>query len=308
MTDERACLNCGAPFTGNYCAHCGQRDIEPRISVREMAHEFAAEHFGLDSKVASTISTLVLHPGKLTRDFFEGRRARYIPPLRLYLWTSVLFFLIFATTRGGRDTGAAGSTGPRASLMLGTDTANVTLDSSWVRRNAPKDSVTKQRMLNKVEQALTSGPRDNTVMRYLKQRSLTRMHETMQNQQSVLRAARESFTHRLPDAIFLLLPFVAIILYALYHRSGRYYAEHLIFGLHVQSFAFIALLATLLPWSWVPPLALLWLAVYLFMSMRTVYGEGRARTGAKFVVLTSSYGLTLTAAMVVLAVIVFLFG
>ncbi len=112
----------------------------------------------------------------------------------------------------------------------------------------------------------------------------------------------------MPDAIFLLLPFVAIILYTLYHRSGRYYAEHLIFGLHVQSFAFIALLATLLPWAWVPPLTLLWLAVYLFMSMRTVYGEGRARTGAKFVVLTSSYGLALTAAMVVLAVIVFLFG
>ncbi|MGI8510170.1 MAG: DUF3667 domain-containing protein [Gemmatimonadaceae bacterium] len=295
MTVQRAaCLNCGSLITGEYCANCGQRDIEPRISVREMAHELAAEHFGLDSKVASTIGTLILHPGRLTCDFFDGRRARYIPPLRLYIWTSVLFFLLFAATRSDSKNRTAVSSMSRVSMI--TDTAKL------------DDSVTKQRMQHKVEKALTAGPGDNAVVRYFKQRSLTRMHDAIQDQQSVMHAARESFTHRLPDAIFLLLPLVALILYALYHRSGRYYAEHLVFALHVQSFTFIALTATLLPWSWIAPLVWIWLAVYLFMSMRTVYDEGRTRTGAKFVVLTSSYGLALGAGMTVLAVIVFLFG
>jgi len=181
-------------------------------------------------------------------------------------------------------------------------------DDSTDGHRALADTVAKRKFEHGIDSTLATKPSDNVAMRFLKQRSRVRMHDVAQNQQSVLEAGLESFRHRLPDAIFLLVPVVAGILYLLYYRSGRYYAEHLVFALHVQSFAFIALSAMLLPSPWIVPLVLIWLAVYLFISMRAVYGEGRARTGAKFVVLTFSYSVALAAAMAILAVIVFLFG
>lgn len=161
MTERRAaCLNCGASLTGEYCASCGQRDADPRVSVRDMAHEFVAEHFGLESKVASTIGTLVLHPGRITREFFEGRRARYIPPLRLYLSSSVLFFLLLATF-GGR---ARTVTSPNG-VHLTLDSLSAA-DSSGAIRKALADTTDKQKFEHRTDSMLAIKPGDNAVVSF----------------------------------------------------------------------------------------------------------------------------------------------
>lgn len=88
------CANCGQPLAGEYCAACGQRH-EPHVHT--VAH-FAAEAFEsishADSRLWRTLLYLLTKPGFLTREFFAGRRVRYLPPFRLYLVISVLFFLV----------------------------------------------------------------------------------------------------------------------------------------------------------------------------------------------------------------------
>ena len=77
-TQGGTCLNCGTLLTDAFCAHCGQRAGDARLSVRDIAHEAVAEHLGLDSKVARTLVTLLRHPGRLTIEFLSGRRVRYV--------------------------------------------------------------------------------------------------------------------------------------------------------------------------------------------------------------------------------------
>src|SRR3954471_8943573 len=90
------CLNCGAPLAGPFCSECGQRDIPPYPSTRELAVDAISEFSGWDGRLASTIRALVTKPGMLTLEFLEGRRVRYISPLRLYLTASVIYFLLAA--------------------------------------------------------------------------------------------------------------------------------------------------------------------------------------------------------------------
>ena len=91
------CLNCGAPLVGPFCSQCGQRDIPPYPSVRELVVDAFWELSGWDGRFASTVRELVRRPGMLTREFLEGRRARYLSPLRLYLLASLSYFVIAAS-------------------------------------------------------------------------------------------------------------------------------------------------------------------------------------------------------------------
>jgi hypothetical protein len=92
----RHCLNCDAELTNDYCAQCGQRDVDLERPFPTLARELIEEAFQLDGRVARTLLTLVRKPGELTRQYLAGRRQLYTSPLRLYLVISLLFFVVAA--------------------------------------------------------------------------------------------------------------------------------------------------------------------------------------------------------------------
>jgi hypothetical protein len=132
------CANCGAELAGEYCATCGQRH-EPHVHT--VGH-FAAEAFEsishADSRLWRTLWLLFARPGFLTREFFAGRRARYLPPFRLYLVLSVI--LVLLSSMGADEgattppaTGAAKVAGPTPSSRArttGTATASLATTSA----------------------------------------------------------------------------------------------------------------------------------------------------------------------------------
>ncbi len=89
-----ACYNCNAPLTGPFCHICGQKDDDLRRPIWTFFKELLDAIFDTDSKIIKTILLLVFIPGGLSRDFMEGKRARYLPPFRLYI---VLLFIFFST-------------------------------------------------------------------------------------------------------------------------------------------------------------------------------------------------------------------
>ena len=93
QSETAACLNCGRPLTGQYCAGCGQKQRDTDPTLREFLHETTAELAQWDGKIPSTLKTLFFKPGALTLDFLAGRRARWLQPLRLYLICSLAFFV-----------------------------------------------------------------------------------------------------------------------------------------------------------------------------------------------------------------------
>jgi len=98
--EKDACLNCGQPLAGSYCAQCGQQDIDRRQPFWKLLADILRETFDFDSRIARTLSALLIRPGFLTLEYCAGRRAKFSPPLRLYLFVSVLFFLSLTLQRG----------------------------------------------------------------------------------------------------------------------------------------------------------------------------------------------------------------
>lgn len=92
------CHNCGIRLSGPYCAACGQKVRPLNITVHDFFHEFIHETLHVDGRLFQSIRRLILSPGFLTREYLQGRRARWISPIRLYLIFSVIFFALSAFT------------------------------------------------------------------------------------------------------------------------------------------------------------------------------------------------------------------
>ncbi len=92
------CPNCGKPMIGAYCAVCGQERDTNRRSVWGLVKVLVEDIVSFDSRIMRTGWALVTRPGELASAFREGRTQRYLPALRLYLFVSLIFFLILSFT------------------------------------------------------------------------------------------------------------------------------------------------------------------------------------------------------------------
>lgn len=86
------CANCNTPLTGNYCQECGQKAHVQR-SIIHMVEELLHGILHFDSKAWRTLPALIIHPGKLTRDYIDGKRTRYVSPLFLFLFLNLVMFV-----------------------------------------------------------------------------------------------------------------------------------------------------------------------------------------------------------------------
>lgn len=95
---DTKCDNCGEELLGAFCWVCGQKDTHYNRSVFKVIADFFKEMFDVDSRVFTTLSTLFFRPGLLSIQFRDNKRASYVTPIRLYLFSSLVFFFLFAIT------------------------------------------------------------------------------------------------------------------------------------------------------------------------------------------------------------------
>src|SRR6267142_5585655 len=88
------CKNCDAVLLGRFCIDCSQAANVHVPTTRELVHELLEGITHSDSRLWRTLTTLWFKPGKLTEEFVAGKRVAYLPPFRLYLILSIIFFLI----------------------------------------------------------------------------------------------------------------------------------------------------------------------------------------------------------------------
>lgn len=266
------CANCDAPLHGAYCARCGQRAYELRVTSGELAREYFGSIFSLDSRIARTLRTLFRKPGQLSKEVLSGRRARYSNPVRLYIFASLFAFLVISIDTS--PTVHSSDHGARVDFHIGGDT----------NQRATQDGQAKE----SGEPAGIAG-------------TLKQAGEKAARQPELIKAR---FERLLPYALFLTMPILALLLKLGYRRPVRLYIEHLVFVLHIQSFAFIVIFALGLleiilrgvSSSWataiMKPLDLIalgYMAVYVYLAMRRFYGQTRARTLLKYGVFSLSY-------------------
>mgnify|MGYP000873931307 FL=1 len=92
---NKKCKNCDYPLNGEYCSNCGQRNIE-LLEFKKLIKDFLDHHLDLDSRLFITLKYLATKPGYLTNEYWSGRRTRYIPPFKIYLLTSFLYFFTYS--------------------------------------------------------------------------------------------------------------------------------------------------------------------------------------------------------------------
>ena len=88
------CQNCAAPLQGPFCHRCGQHDFDANQSFRHVFIEALEDFFHFDTKLFRTVYTLLFQPGRLSASYNAGKRVAQVPPFRLYIFVSVLFFLV----------------------------------------------------------------------------------------------------------------------------------------------------------------------------------------------------------------------
>ena len=91
------CKNCDHQFTGKFCSNCGQSVKELERPIRFMIADFMGTIITFDTRLIKTLVTILFKPGCLTIDFLAGKRARYMPPFRFYLFISFVMFLLIST-------------------------------------------------------------------------------------------------------------------------------------------------------------------------------------------------------------------
>lgn len=105
---EGVCLNCGAQVTGAYCSACGQR-LNLHRTLTSIGHDILHGVFHFEGKLWRTLPELFLRPGRLTRRYIDGERAKFISPMALYLFTVFLMFAVFSFTSGSLSLGESGT-------------------------------------------------------------------------------------------------------------------------------------------------------------------------------------------------------
>lgn len=347
------CLNCGAQLAGQYCGQCGQRASNRLISLWELLRDAFGDMFELDSRLWRTLIPLMLRPGRLTSDYLRGRRMRYMPPFRMYLVLSLLFFLIVffdprhelallyepaAVPAAGEEAAGAGESSMLApgeeaearraleelveegvidEAVLGRFEAAVAAGAAPEAADAPapvEESGGDADASDEPGVNITSGEGDERCnvgdmdladAPHFIQRRITeeRVRHVCERVTDVgLYGVLRAMLDNVPVALLLLLPALALVMKLLYPLSRRYYVEHLLFIVHFHAFFFLLVTLQVLwarsmgalgapsPVSVLPIIATsLYVPVYLFRSMRSVYEQGRALTLLKFVVLIVAY-------------------
>lgn len=295
------CDNCGASLHGEYCHLCGQKDKTYIRNVFSLLHEFLQEFGSWDSRLARTFAPLLFKPGFLSMEYVAGRRARYVPPIRLYLFISLVFFLTVAmvakvdTTQWRHSIAQAP---PAEQVAEPADTTPAT----------PRDGVGITVETSPESRRRPLSERVNVNIPFLADETNAeiqrRVVRSMENPDLFLQQARQLA----PPMMFLLLPVFAFLLKILYLFAKRFYTEHLTLALHTHSFLFASFLLLMMfsgidDWStkqastgwigavmgWLTIALWIWVPVYLFLAQKRFYNQGWFFTTLKFFLTSTVY-------------------
>ncbi|MGB6036605.1 MAG: DUF3667 domain-containing protein [Cryomorphaceae bacterium] len=268
------CLNCGTKLsaTDQFCSQCGQRTRGAKVPLRDFVGDFFQDYFTVDSKFFKSIFLLMIRPGRLTKEFNEGRRKSYIAPFRMYLFTSfIYFFLLSISVNNDAEN-------------MGFATRNVENQKALILDSllsAERDTL----LVSDVQSLVDSMQSDDQVDSFISVEADDfeggGIEEFMYEQVEKANDDPKSFIRSLfrvaSISLFFLMPIFALVLWGFHFRRNSFYVQHLVNALHIHTFGFALLSIYLLISFWIEaetfsiiPLLLL---IYFIWSLRVVYAQ-----------------------------------
>lgn len=277
---EKVCLNCNARVFGPYCHVCGQHNIEPKETLIGLVVHFFNDITHFEGKFISSLRYLLFRPGFLTKEYERGRRASYMNPVRMYVFASAFFFIIFFSffSRSGDEiinvkapADSAGFKIPEVNINSNTlseeglKNAETAEDSALIKKmfgakakteTSSNDTVQSTGILgiadnryktikeyDSAQAALPKEQRNNWFEKLVVKRIIIVNEKYKGDLKAFNKAFYEYIIHALPKVLFVSLPIFAFLIFLLYVRHSRYfYVTHIIFTIHLFVFYFIMLL------------------------------------------------------------------
>jgi hypothetical protein len=298
---DKTCLNCGTEVVGKYCHKCGQENIEIKENFLSLIRHFIEDITHFDGKFFNTIKVLLFKPGFLTKEYLKGKRAAYFHPIRMYVFTSFFFFLIYFTFYQSDKDFAANqvSTVEKSNKEKAKDTiADAILKSFY------EDSTVKERKYTVAEYdslIKTGAIKDNWLEQQAIRKTLHLSEKYKGNKGQMMTDFFKKSIHTFPQVLFITLPLIALLLMLLnIRRTGEFYfVHHAIYTIHVYCASFIFMLLGL--WlnsllklvhlengfinSFLTFLLYTISFYYLYKSMKVFYGQSVLKTTTKYFIL-----------------------
>lgn len=326
------CDNCSYEFKGHFCPNCGQEVAEFNRPFGFVLYDFAGNFFAFDTRFFRTFKYLLIRPGFLAAEFFRGRRARYSPPFRAFVFLSfILFLLLQVWTEQSLDKSMSGyvkqskddqevpsdsltseTTGMvvenvafiadvgdsiKESMADNIDTLqqddDLDLDFSGFASGSVRDNLLE--LGDQIEAQLDKTTDPAKRRKYMAYISMCR------NPEMVI----SNMMKYLSWMFFLFLPLFALVLKLFYIRRKQLYVKHLIFSIYLHSYLFfILILVTVLNLMSIPVLEylilplLISLPLYFMVALRTFYGQHYAKVLVKFLAISFVYLIILSSGVV----------
>jgi len=303
------CLNCELDLSKeeNFCPHCGQKNHATRLKARTFFNELVNSIFNVDGRIWLTLKAAFTNVGKLAKAYNQGKRKKYVPPVRFYLFASLIYFLILGIL--AKVEGEKKDVAFQESLEKGDSLANVSgsiyhLDFNLkIKEFLAIPSYSKQQLDNLL---IEQGHSPTFYNRFLFKKGI------MGEQESLSKRTQKQASIA-SGGMFLLIPVLAWLFYLFFSKTYPFYIEHLVFLIYIQAITFlisafknifqiIDFKDSLNHISWVI------IAVYIIIAMRQFYEKSWLKTIGYFLLLLFLYGIIMATFMTVITFLVLLFS
>ncbi len=311
------CLNCNSSLKepDNFCPNCGQENRDWKVPLKDQLIQFLGDYFTFDSKLFKSTFYLLFKPGFLTNEFNSGKRVRYIPPLRMYIFISIIFFFVVGITHDENED----ETDIKKEIAVGDTSSTDTLPGAYLSLGTGDISInSRSKNMNfSVENLKTISGNNDSLNAFLDTLGVEKtkfkifVAKVIINQTLKLKEQHQSFSsYYMKNAsimMFFLMPLFAVLLKLFYIRRKKFYFEHLIFSFHLHSFAFTVLsVSEICNYEWVDFTVIFLILLYLLISMKKVYLQSWRKTFFKYFISLFSYVICLSVCILATIAVSFL--
>jgi len=292
------CRNCDHPVDGKFCSNCGQSVKDFDRPFFAVLFESLSDALSFDNRLLHTLGPLCLRPGFLTQEFMAGRRVKYTPPFRLYLFLTFFAFLLLSHNRTPDENFSDtltfnNETGEQVHILNFISD----LDSVATSQNSIKsDSIKAGRVFSSSQDSLANGLSVHSNIEF-GDKPFTRLFEMWKLNPALM---MDTALKKLSQILLMILPLFALLLALLYFRQKRYFLEHLLVSLNFHSFIFIVVIISELLWM-INLKITTDIAIYLYfiipiqmlMWLKSYYKQSWFKTVLKFLILSVFYNILL---------------
>lgn len=283
------CRNCGETVENRYCSNCGQLAASFHRPILSLVGETISDTFTVDGRLARTLPVLLFRPGRLTKNYTDGKRARYVPPFRLFLLASLVFYLVlFALVPPGEIINVDDET--RAEITESITEAQ----ESELAQNI--DETTRERLeranINVEAPDAMRGSIENQIVAVL-------------DNQDQFAAQLEKW---LPRLSILIVPMTILALTLLHFwRRSLYVYDHAVHALHLHSWIYLTGAFLMLAGPYLPGVVLaaflIGFFVYVWRSIAVVASTGIFMSGLRFFLLLLFWVIVITTIIVITIIV-----